>query len=360
MGRPRTVSTTLPRYASEFKDRHGKRRIRLRRSGWPTVYITAEPGSPEFTAAYYAWEAGGKAKAADRTIPGSFDDLIERFYRSARFKDVKPQTQRIYTGELERFRKTYGKRSAATMTARHVSGLMAKMADTPAAANNLKKRLGQIFDFAVETGFRKDNPARVIRAFRNTKGGYLTWQEEHIAAYEARWPVGSMQRLAFALALYTAQRKSDVHRLGPQHVKDGAICFTQVKTNKEMRVPIHPKLAAIIDATPSGHLAFVVTSYGKPFSRNGIGNWFRAACDEAGLQGYSMHGLRKACARRLAELGLSNQLIKSITGHTTDSEVSRYTRDAEQARLAVTALGNWLTPSPADLANQPETTGNKG
>jgi hypothetical protein len=49
----------------------------------------------------------------------------------------------------------------------------------------------------------------------------------------------------------------------------------------------------------------------------------------------------------MAELGLSNQLIKSITGHTTDSEVTRYTKNADQARRADKAMerngGVWRT-----------------
>lgn len=352
MGRPRTVNRELPRYASIFTDRHGKQRLRLRRTGWKTVYVDALPGTPEFTAAWRAWEKEGRIEAArERARPGSFDDLIARFYRSPAFAGISAQTQRIYRGELERFRALYGSRSAATMTAQHVSGLMAKMQDTPSAANNLKKRLGQLFDFAILIGLRTDNPARVVRSIRIRGRGYLTWQDEQIEAFEKRWPLGTKQRLALDLALYTAQRRSDVHRMGPQHVSGDCIRVTQVKTGKAMVIPIHPRLAASIAATPSGHLAFIVTRSGKPFTRAGIGGWFRDACDAAGLQGYSMHGLRKAASRRLAELGLSNQLIKSITGHTSDAEVARYTRDAEQARLAQTAM-NLATRQNPDLANQ--------
>ena len=351
MGRPRTVNRDLPRWAGILIDRHGKQRLRLRRTGWKTAWPTAAPGTPEFTAAYRHWLDHGQIEVAQlRAAPGSFDDLITRFYRSPAFAGISPRTQQVYRGELERFRAQYGTRSAATMTARHISGLMGKMQATPAAANNLKKRLGQLFDFAILIGLRRDNPARVVRSIRTASTGHKTWQEDQIALFETHWPRGTMQRLAFDLALYTAQRRSDVQRMGPQHVDGGTIRITQQKTNKAMALPIHPSLAASIAATPSGHLAFVVTTFGQPFTRAGMGNWFRKACDHAGLQGFSMHGLRKAASRRLAELGLSNQLIKSITGHTSDTEVARYTRDAEQARLAITAM-NLATRFEPDLVN---------
>jgi integrase len=50
-------------------------------------------------------------------------------------------------------------------------------------------------------------------------------------------------------------------------------------------------------------MPFLVTAFGKPFTANGFGNWFRQRCDEAGLPHCSAHGLRKAAAARLAELG---------------------------------------------------------
>src|SRR5262249_41315706 len=50
------------------------------------------------------------------------------------------------------------------------------------------------------------------------------------------------------------------------------------------------------------------------------------------------HGLRKAAARRLAEAGCSASEIMAITGHKTLAEVERYTRAAEQERLARRAI----------------------
>ena len=60
------------------------------------------------------------------------------------------------------------------------------------------------------------------------------------------------------------------------------------------------------------------------------------------LQGFLLrckpHGLRKAAARRLAEAGCSASEIMLITRHKTLAEVERYTRAAEQERLARQAI----------------------
>lgn len=359
------MNKVLPKYTSAFTDAHGIRRIRFRRTGWETRYVHAEPGTPEFTAAYREWEAEGRKEIAkDLAKPGSFDDLIERFYRSKHWQDIKETTQYTYRGEIERFRAKYGGRSASKMTAKHVGNLIAQMSGTPSAANNLRKRLGQLFKFSIQLGWRTDNPASVVSGIRVKSQGYPTWQEEHIAQFEAHWPRGTKQRLAFDLALYTAQRRSDVRIMGPQHVRDGAIAVKQLKTGRPMMIPIHPELAASIASMPVAHLAFITTEAGALFSPKSFGMWFAKQAKAAGLVGYSMHGLRKAASRRMAETGLTNQEIKAITGHVTDSEVARYTREAEQALIARRAMAKmsqvvWLRGGDSDLATASQDVENK-
>lgn len=79
--------------------------------------------------------------------------------------------------------------------------------------------------------------------------------------------------------------------------------------------------------------------------------WFMRQCRAAGLEGYSMHGLRKAFSRRMAEAGLSNQQIKSITGHSGDAEVALYTREAQQAKMAKDAMQVMASENQIDLAS---------
>jgi integrase len=123
--------------------------------------------------------------------------------------------------------------------------------------------------------------------------------------------------------------------MGKQYIRNGRIQVVQQKTGASLAIKIHPDLITVLDATPSEHLTFLTTACGQPFSPAGFGNWFRQACDEAGLyKGCSVHGLRKAACRRLAEAGCSANVIAAISGHRTLKEVSRYTNAADQERLA--------------------------
>ena len=129
--------------------------------------------------------------------------------------------------------------------------------------------------------------------------------------------------------------------LGPKQLKDGWLHFTQFKGRERkpitLDIPVINELQAIIDATACGKETFLLNGLGRPFTANGFGNWFHDRCVEAGVPG-RFHGLRKAAATRLAELGSSEHEIMSITGHTTSKEVMRYTRAARQKVLAASAM----------------------
>lgn len=333
----------LPKYVSEFADRHGKMRVRFRRKGQEDHYFATVPWSAEFMQEYQACldrEAAPSIQpGANRTKPGTFNALIAAYYGSPEFKGLRPSSQTTYRGIIERFRQQHGDKRVALVERKHIKAIIGGMSATPAAANNLLDRLKSLMTLAMDIGMRKDDPTLRLRGYASKGEGFHTWSEDEIEAFEARHEIGSKARLALALMLYTGQRRSDAVTMGRQHL-DGAnkIRVRQQKTDARLIIPMHPTLRSVMAATPRENMTFLVTSFGKPFTPAGFGNWFRDRCNEAGLPQCSAHGLRKAAARRLAEAGCSNQQIKAITGHKTDKEVARYTAAADQSRLAEQAM----------------------
>jgi integrase len=129
-----------------------------------------------------------------------------------------------------------------------------------------------------------------------------------------------------------------------EDVKDSTICVTPLKTKRtsgvKLWIPIHPALQEVLDAADADIGTILLTAFGQPFTPNGFGSGFMALkIDKAGLPKRCVtHGLRKAAARRLAEAGCTANEIASITGHATLQEVSRYTKAAEQQKLAQAAI----------------------
>jgi integrase len=336
------IRRQLPKYVSCFTDRHGKKRVRFRRKGQADYYFRSVAWSPEFMQEYQACLDREAAPAIqpglNRTKPGSLSALIAAYYASPEFTGLRPSTQATYRGIIERFRGKHGDKRVATIERKHIKAIIGAMHETPAAANNLLDRLKALMTLAIDLGMRRDDPTLRMRGYSTKGDGLHTWTEAEIAAFETRHPIGSKARLALALMLYTGQRRSDAVTMGWQHVSGHRITVRQQKTDARLQIPMHPTLQAVMAATPRENMTFLVTSFGKPFTAAGFGNWFRERCDEAGLPQCSAHGLRKAASRRLAEAGCGNPLIKSITGHKTDKEVSRYTAAADQVRLAEQAM----------------------
>jgi integrase len=272
---------------------------------------------------------------ASRTEAGSISALVVTYFSSPHFLALAPATQQTYRLILEKFRVTHGDKPVALLTRQHINAMLAQRVITPAAANHWLRLVKALMTYAVEEGWRKDNPTTGICRIKMRTDGFHTWDESEIAAFEKHHPIGSKARLALALLLYTAQRRSDVVRMGRQHIRDGVVHVRQQKTGTMLAIPMHPALAAVIEATPTEQLTFLTTSFGKPFTAPGFGNWFRERCNEAGLPRHcAAHGLRKAACRRLAEAGCSANVIASISGHATLTEVARYTKAADQERMA--------------------------
>jgi integrase len=126
--------------------------------------------------------------------------------------------------------------------------------------------------------------------------------------------------------------------LGRQHIRDGWFKVTAQKNRNRTPVtidlPVLQTLKEILAASPTGELTFLVTQFGRPFTADGFGNWFRRRCNEAGLRHCSAHGLRKAGAARAAENGATTYELMAIFGWQTVKEAERYTKAAQRKRLA--------------------------
>lgn len=243
------------------------------------------------------------------------------------------------------------------MQPRHVRELRDEKLDLPEAANARVKALRRLFAWAIEYDLASGNPAADVAYLSGSGEGFHTWTVDEVSQFEAHHPIGSKARLALALLLYTGVRRSDVVKLGRQMERDGALHFTEKKgadsralgrkkstVPKRRVLPILPALRAVIDATPSGTLTFLVTSFAQPFTAAGFGNKFRVWCNAAGLPHCSAHGLRKAGATIAAENGATAHQLMALFGWTTIRQAEGYTQKANRERLASEAV-HLLMPS---------------
>jgi len=352
------------RYVQAWVDCEGRAHHYFRRPGFPRVRLPGLPGSAEFNRAYeIAMAATPMPIGVKRHKPGSIAAAVAAYFDSTLYFGSKAKgTQTMRRGILERLREEHGEVSVASMPPQFIIAVLEKK--RPHAARNWFKTIRAFCQFCLAKGLIKSDPTQGVKLPKLKKSdGHHTWTADEVAQFEVCHPIGSKARLALALGVYTLQRRGDVVQMGRQHIGSGEVIkvgaltidrwlrsMKQQKTGTPYHLPIFPQLQAILDATPTGHLTFLVTKSGQPYNPGDFSEQFRAWCDEAGLpQRCVFHGLRKYGCVWFAEKGCGAPEIASWSGHMSLREVERYIREANQKKLARNAIVRVLS---ADAAEQ--------
>jgi integrase len=324
-------------YVNTYTDRCGTVRRYFRKRGCKPVALPGVPGSAEFMDAYRA-ALGEPAPRVAQQGPGTVGALICDYLQSPAFANLKPASQRAYRIVLDRFSAQHGHRMVHDMPRAKVAAYIQNIGvEKPGMANLTRKVLRRLLVHGVRIGYRNDNPVTEIESYR--LGTHHTWTETELEAFERQWPLGTRERLVYALLLYTGQRGGDVVKMRRADVSGGTIAVVQEKTGTALSIPIHHELAAAIKAGPTNGLNLVGDPNGRPINRPALTLLMKRAAAKAGLPPHCLpHGLRKAQMRRLAEGGATAKEIAAISGHKTLQEVERYTAAADQKLLSRRAI----------------------
>ncbi len=324
-------------YVKEYRDRHGHVRRYFRRRGRKSIPLPGVPGTSEFATAYDA-AMETKSSPAMRHGHGTLGALIASYFGSIEFANLKPSSKKLYHFALDPVAREHGHRLVRDMPRDKARKIIETIGLTrPGMANLAGAVLKRVMCFAIDTGWRNDNPFSGVKPYKI--GTHHTWTDAELEAYEKKWPLGTRERLAFAVLLYSNQRGGDVVRMRRSDITGGAIRVVQQKTGTELHIPIHPALADALKAGPANGIYLIGDQYGRPIKRPTLTLLIRRAAVAAGLPDHCVpHGLRKALLRRLAEDGATSKQIAAISGHRSLKEIERYTAAADQKELARSAI----------------------
>lgn len=323
------------------RERHGER-IRLR----------APYGSPEFFEEYQAALIGQALPNSHREPGrGTLRWLADQYRQSASWLSLSLSSRKVIGNVIEAALKqeqdhggVAGELKLSGIKRRHiVDGLTERMA-TPSAANAWLGAMRALFDHGVLLEAIKANPCDGVKRLRQAKPedpdeetGNKTWSEEEIAQFEAFYPLGTRERVAEAVMLYTGLRISDAVRIGRQHVRGGVFTITTKKRKVPVSGTIRPELAEALKAGPCGDLVWLVGARGRPITEKFASDWFSKAAIAAGLKDCTAHGLRKAAACRYALEGKTEAELNAIFGWTDPEMAAHYVAAANRQRLAINA-----------------------
>ena len=322
----------------------GGRRYLYRRVNGQLVPLPDLPENhPDFLRAYA--EAGSVApRPKTRGRPGSIAALCAAYLASPDHMRLKDSTRAVWRRTIDRIAEERGLGLVRDLRPDHLRKDIRRL--SPGAASNRLKAWRSLLRFAVEEGMIPADPSAGIRAPKGKVVPHRQWTADEIAGFRKHWPVGTAERLAFEVIYWTGARCSDAARLGAQMIdRAGWLQFVQQKTGGPVALPVTCDLpdwagaltedrAQLLACLPDNRMQWIVTRTGKPRSVKGLSQWISRIASEAGLpDDCTAHGLRKARAARLAEIGASAHQVGAWTGHESLSEVSHYTRAADKKMI---------------------------
>jgi integrase len=342
------VPRPRPPHLHRETTRHGRAVWYVRLDKGARIRLRAEYGTPDFDAEYQA-ALSGTPRRKQGVAAGSLAWLIARYRETSAWSTLSAATRRQRENIFQHVLQSAGDQPFAKISTAAIMAGRERRAKTPAQSRNFLDAMRGLFRWAVKAQMLKADPTLGVENPPRPKGGgFLPWTEEHVAAYERCWPIGTRQRVWLDVLLYTGLRRGDAVCFGRPHVRDG---IGSIKTEKggftvTVTLPILPVLAQTLAAGPCGDLTFIAGESGRPLAKESFGNLFRKACRAAGVPG-SAHGVRKIAATRAANAGATVAQLEAIFGWCGGSMASLYTRAADRRRLAIEAMHKLGTSIPA-------------
>lgn len=260
--------------------------------------------------------------------------LIKKYEESPEFERLKPASQKLYKHSLKLF-DVIRYHPVADVKPKHIRAIRDQVKKKPGIANAFVAAAGALFAWALDQEIRDDfNPANKVKRLKLQERG--PWPEAALVDAEQKLSGGI--KTAFMLGLYTGQRRGDILAMRWSSYDGQFITLTQQKTAEPLAIPVAPALKAHLDSLTKQGPLIVVRENGHPWTEKGFETMFRRAVAKLGYGRLLFHGLRHTAATRMAEAGCSVFQIAAVTGHKDLNTVRRYTKRAEQKKLAQAAL----------------------
>lgn len=327
-------------------------RVRVEGNKARRIRLTVTPDHPDFMEHYRAARRGVALEPTvapeDRVVRNSVAWLTYK-HEAALERQVNAGLASSLTLKKRRqvmkiLREEYGEYDMR-MPQIKIIELRDKMIDTPAWADSVVAGIRSMYRWAVDdVQICQINPAIGIGTIDRGKGGAVAWTVADLKKYRQKHPPGTTAHLALTLFMFTACRIGDAIELGRgnEFTRDGIRGIgwqPRKRGSAPVAIPMLPPLYKATRATTVQGPTYLLNYKGEPFATpDSLGQMFRRWCREAGLNGRSSHGIRKAAGHLLAQEGCSQYQIMSIHGHTQAKTSEIYTKGVERWRMAADAM----------------------
>lgn len=331
----RFAAVPLPKHVFKVKGRKGQvylyfQRNRGQEDHGPLVRLP-DADTPEFWAKVK--ELGSEQAVGPKA--NTVEDMIAKYKASPEWKELQPNSQRLYQFRLDTISLAWGKRMACDVTPAMVLALRDHLGKSPSVANQTVKIVRLLWKWGVPREFSKSNPAREIVAIRYDEEGAEPWPE-HVYEYVLANAPATFRNMA-VLGRATGQRAGDLCKMRPADKRDGGMYTTIEKIGgKRHWVPLKISDQEALDALGvEAMVPYLTSARGKRLTARALaGSWRDWQATDAGkpTAGCTIHDLRATavCDRRLD--GMSHQEVSNDIGMSIGM-VMRYSRKIDQKLL---------------------------
>lgn len=267
-------------------------------------------------------------------------------------------------GSLKALVEGLGKRCMKAITHAEIEAYKLKRLETPtihgkqrsiASVNRELELLRAMFRFAIRQGWLTRSPFQmgdplISKADETRRERTLSHDEERRLLDACMGRRAHLRPLLIA-SLDTAARRGELFKLRWRDVdftsRTITILAENSKTARARTVGITPRLydelAVLWQASPQDEdgLVFGITSTVKTS--------FKAACKEAGIEGYRWHDGRHTGITRMVQTKAASALIMKVSGHTQHATFARYVNPDTEA---ITGIANALAILNSEVVRQ--------
>ncbi|MDT1061153.1 tyrosine-type recombinase/integrase [Paracoccus sp. CPCC 101403] len=329
------------------RQKRGERIVRYHRATGVRLPDDIPETHPDFVTAWAMAEASAKTMpkpAKTMGAKGTIAYAVMRMKAAPSWGEVSANYRKRLTRHGDQIAQSYGTVRIKIVTRRNIEDDIARL--TPDVGNERLKAWRWLFKQAMDDGETVADPSQGIRKRTTKSEGFLVWTDEDVAAFRARWKIGTVARACFELVCWTGARTNDAVTLSRSHIgSDGVLTFRQSKTGGLAHVPWTCALPEWAEAWSaerdqvmqalqclSGGFTFLEVN-GRVRGFKGLGKIIASGARSCGLAEKTAHGLRKYRLTAIAEAGGSTHALMAWGGHKTLEEVAHYTRAAEMKRL---------------------------
>ena len=217
----------------------------------------------------------------------------------------------------------------------------------PGTANRTRQLLGAIFTFAIQQGYRKENPVHGIKKFKEGKRERFLSKEEFkrlgIALKQQELESGNPMAIkALRLLALTGCRKSEITNLRWANIDWQNECLQLPETKTGYRnIPVSGEAIAMLEELADQAMSDVwvfPNSIDNPL-KDLRKTWLKVI-DMAELPGLRIHDLRHSYASMAIGGGVSLYEVGKILGHKCQETTARYAHLSDEALARATTMAS--------------------